>query len=415
MPRKPKNLPFKCQFFFWKLLIRNDVYYADGRCGNPIVLGKHSLNTRNYEEAQSRLRRLDHIMAVRHNLTDTAVPADVDEITIAEGWKRFMAHCQRSPVMGGVSPNTIKRYRAVRDKHLKFCDSRNLRVWSQVTRKTTQEYGQWLAEQNYAVRSQYLELTLLVSVNKWLIEEELLPASARFRISLSKAQGSDTYCFSREEVEAMVLHCQNSPHLEWIKNVIIGLASTGMRIGEFVSLRWSDLDFANNVIQLTDERSSRRRNQSGTARTLKGKRGRAIPLHASFKAILTQMPRHQDGLVFHGPLGGKMKPDVVRRKLIKQVLEPLKSRFPIPAGEIGFEHGRLHSFRHYFVSEAFRQNVIEAQIMEWVGHKDSEMVKLYRHLRADDGHRHMQRLNFGTTPQEPGTTPVGCEAKIPQA
>jgi len=39
-----------------------------------------------------------------------------------------------------------------------------------------------------------------------------------------------------------------------------------------------------------------------------------------------------------------------------------------------------------------------------VGHKDSEMVKLYRHLRADDGHRHMQRLNFGTAPEQPSPT-----------
>tara|TARA_E500000305_G_C3936206_1_gene195227 strand:+ start:444 stop:647 length:204 start_codon:yes stop_codon:yes gene_type:complete len=42
-----------------------------------------------------------------------------------------------------------------------------------------------------------------------------------------------------------------------------------------------------------------------------------------------------------------------------------------------------------------------------VGHKDSEMVKLYRHLRADDGHRHMQhmqRLNFGTVPEQPTPT-----------
>ncbi len=400
MPRKPKNPRIQTEFFLWKLIIRKDVYYADGRCGNKFNLGKHSLNTRDYEEAKVQLKRLDHVMALQHNLTEDVVRPDVQEITISDGWERFMTHCRRPQVMGGASQNTIKRYRAVKDKHIRFCESLSIRLWSQITRKTTAQYGQWLAKRDYAYRSQYLELNLLVSVNKWLIEEELLPDSAKFRISLSKAQGSDTHCYTREQVEAMVLHCQKRPQLNWMKNVIIGLATTGMRIGEFVSLRWSDLDLENNVIQLTDERSSKRRKQAGSARTIKGKRGRTIPLHESFKAILKQIPVHGDGIVFHGPLGGKLKPDVIRRNLIKHILEPLSSSFPVPAGEIGFVHGRLHSFRHYFVSEAFRQNVTEAQIMEWVGHKDSEMVKLYRHLRADDGHRHMQRLNFGTAPDQ---------------
>ncbi|HBN77819.1 MAG TPA: hypothetical protein DD473_18815 [Planctomycetaceae bacterium] len=404
MPRKPKNPPIQCEYFLWKLLVRNGVYYADGRCGNKYDLGKHSLNTRDYEEAKNRLKRLDHVMALQHNLTDEAIRSEAQEITITNGWERFMTHCQRPQVMGGASQNTIKRYRAVKDKHIRFCENHKLRVWLQVTRKTTEQYGHWLANLDYAYRSQYLELNLLVSVNKWLIEEELLPDSAKFRIALSKAQGSDTYCYTKEQVEAMVLHCRASNQLGWINNVIVGLATTGMRIGEFVSLRWSDIDLLNNIIQLTDERSSKRRKQAGSVRTIKGKRGRTIPLHESFKTILLQIPKHQDGLIFHGPLGGKMKPDVVRRNLIKHVLEPLRYRFPIPAGEIGFEHGRLHSFRHYFVSEAFRQNVTEAQIMEWVGHKDSEMIKLYRHLRADDGHRHMQRLNFGTLPEQPSQT-----------
>ncbi|HBN75648.1 MAG TPA: hypothetical protein DD473_07490 [Planctomycetaceae bacterium] len=401
MPRKPKTPPIQCEFFLWKVIVRKGVYYADGRHGNSFDLGKNSLNTRDYEQARANLKRLDHSKALQFNLTEDALRSDLSEITIPDGWERFMTHCQRPQVMGGVSQNTYKRYRAVKDKHSRFCESRQLRLWSQVTRKTTEQYGYWLAKQDYAYRSQYLELNLLVSVNKWLIDEELLPSSAKFRISLSKAQGSDTYCYTREQVEAMVSHCQKTPSLEWMKNVIVGLATTGMRIGEFVSLRWSDLDLENNVIQLTDERSSKRRKQAGSVRTIKGKRGRTIPLHETFKTILKQIPMHHDGLVFHGPLGGKIKPDVIRRNLIKQILEPLSSSFPIPVGEIGFEHGRLHSFRHYFVSEAFRQNVTEAQIMEWVGHKDSEMVKLYRHLRADDGHRHMQRLNFGTAPEQP--------------
>ncbi|MCH8243786.1 MAG: tyrosine-type recombinase/integrase, partial [Planctomycetes bacterium] len=142
-----------------------------------------------------------------------------------------------------------------------------------------------------------------------------------------------------------------------------------------------------NTISLTDERYSNRKKKLGNIRTTKGKRSRTLPLHTSFRRVLESMEKSADGLVFHGPRGGKLKPDTVRNILIRQVLDPLKSRFPAPTGEIGFEHGRVHSFRHYFVSECFRQGATEAQIMAWVGHRDSAMVARYRDLRAEDGQR----------------------------
>ncbi len=395
MPRKPKHPPIQCEFFLWKLMVREGVYYADGRSGNQFNLGKHSLGTRDQKEARENLKRLDRNLAVQHELTtDVIAPMETD-LSIQEGWQRFFAHCERSQVLGGVCNNTLKRYRAVRDKHLVFCLDKKFATWSQINKKTAEMYGAWLVKREYSPRTLYLELNLLVSVNKWLVEEELLPASARFRIKLIKSQGSDTYCYTREQVTKMVEHCGTNRDLRWMKEIIVGLATTGMRIGEFVSLRWSDIDLPANTIHLTDERSSTRK-KSRARRTIKGKRGRAIPLHTTLKSILLSVPKHHDGVIFHGPRGGILKPDVIRRNLIKNVIAPLKNLFTTPDGEVGFKDGRLHSFRHYFISESFRQDVSEAQIMEWVGHKDSDMVKLYRHLRAEDSRRHMERLDFGT-------------------
>jgi len=88
------------------------------------------------------------------------------------------------------------------------------------------------------------------------------------------------------------------------------------------------------------------------------------------------------------------KPSRVLKVLLRDVIRPLKQRFPTPPGEIGFEHGRVHSFRHYFVSEAFRQGATEGEVMEWVGHRDSKIVAHYRHLRKADSHRRMEKVDF---------------------
>jgi integrase len=172
------------------------------------------------------------------------------------------------------------------------------------------------------------------------------------------------------------------------------LASTGMRVGELITLRWRDIDFEANVIRVVDDRFSSRKQSMGSTRTTKGKRSRAIPLNAALRGVLTNIPKHPDGRVFHGPHGASLRQKTILTIFKREVRDPLASEFPVPKGEIGFEHGTIHSFRHYFVSECFRQGASEAEVKDWVGHRDSRMVHHYRHLRPDDSHRRMQTINF---------------------
>src|SRR5271170_7225074 len=161
------------------------------------------------------------------------------------------------------------------------------------------------------------------------------------------------YCYSSEEVGAMIALCRQQPTLAWLANIIVMLATTGMRIGEAIDLRWSDIDLGAGMITLPDQRHSARHKHAGAVRTTKGRRSRRVPIHAALRSVLDKMPRETDGRVLAGPKRGHLKADGIRNVLIEQVQTPLKERFPTPLGEIGFEHGRLHSFRHYFVSMAF--------------------------------------------------------------
>ncbi|OAI46012.1 hypothetical protein AYO44_12075 [Planctomycetaceae bacterium SCGC AG-212-F19] len=393
MARKPNRPQNVCEFFAWRLFQRDGVYYADGRTGK-YNLGKHSLGTRDHEQALTALRLLDRQKAVELGLASPAVGNAAMPLGLAEGWELYLSDCGRAQVMCGASPTTLKRYRAVRDKHLKFCQKHGIRSWTEVNRDNVQRYGNQLTKDKYAYRTVYLELTLLKSAHGWLVEQGKLPPSCRFTLPLRKPEGTDAYCYSKAEVAAMDEHCRRTPALLWLANVIIGLACTGLRISELAALRWTDLDPEFRTIHLTDERASSRRYALGNVRTIKGRRGRSLPVHAELKSVLQGMPRHHDGRIFHGPLGGKLKPDTVRNIFTREVIAPLKKQFPTPAGEIGFEQGRLHSFRHYFCSQAFLDGAAEADIKEWLGHRDSKMVAHYRHLRSEDSHRKMQQIDF---------------------
>ena len=77
-----------------------------------------------------------------------------------------------------------------------------------------------------------------------------------------------------------------------------------------------------------------------------------------------------------------------------QVLTPLAKKFPAIDGGQSFVDGRLHSFRHYFVSRCAAGGVRERVVMEWVGFADSAMVRHYFHLHDEESQRQMNGLNL---------------------
>ena len=193
----------------------------------------------------------------------------------------------------------------------------------------------------------------------------------------------------------MLKLCENDTELRWLRDVILFAACTGMRISEIASVRWTDIQYDRQhepvFVVLTDERSSSRREEQ---RRIKGRRGRHVPIHPRVRELLGRLHHSQDGRLFHGPKGGRLKPDTVRNVFVREVIAVLKSRFSTPTGEIGFEHARLHSFRHFFVSQAFMQGAREGEVKDWVGHKDSRVVELYRHLSKDESRYKMEQLDL---------------------
>jgi integrase len=84
----------------------------------------------------------------------------------------------------------------------------------------------------------------------------------------------------------------------------------------------------------------------------------------------------------------------VRTALIRDVLTPLKAKFPSPAAADGFADGRLHSFRHYYCSSCAVGRTPQQIVMDWLGHRESRMVRHYFHLHDEEARRQMRRLNF---------------------
>ena len=394
--RRPKADKQKVtsRHFSWVVWNRGGIYYADGR-GNSAKLGRYSLSASTLAEALVVLEQLDKVKAVETGKADRSILEPTTKmLAFADGRKLYEQHIGRPIVTGGTRAATKKRYRTVLDKFIAFAESINVQYWSQVTRKILERYAAHLVQLGRSYNTQYLELTTLKQINKWLIAEGHLAETCHIQLKLPRDKESTTYSWRVTEFQAIVAHCRSVPALDWLGDVCTALGLTGMRISEIAQLRWSDLDFDRRVIALVDESRRSMQHEGRARRTLKNKRGRSFPMNEQLLPLLQNIPRHRDGFVFHGPLGGRLKPDTVRNILVKQVLGLLKSRFPTASGETGFEHGRLHSFRHFFCSQCANTGIPERVVMDWLGHVDAEMVRRYYHLDPQESRRQMDRVSI---------------------
>jgi integrase len=389
MVQKRKSTKIKCTHFTWQLNMRGGVYQADGR-GNTPPLGRHSLTTRKYDTAIEELKALDVTMAVKLGLAPPPAPSsEVKVLPLNEGKDEYLAFVARPRALKGGSSSTQKRYRGIFDKAVAFFEKRGRRTWNEVTENELHQYCAFLVTNGYAHATQVTEVvTLKQAINHW-IDRGLLPPENNFKLEIDKVTESTTYCYTVEEVAAMVQHCRKTDRI-WLADIIIGLAYTGMRIGELAQLRWSAVH-AEKIAVVDDSRRGDEYGENG--RTTKRGRSRMIPIHETLRGVLDRLRGDGGrGLVFRAQRGGPLRPRNVLQAFIDEVIEPLKDRFPGEPGEPSFANGRLHSFRHFFCSLCAIDGVRERVSMQWLGHSSSAIVRRYFHLKDDESQLQMAKL-----------------------
>lgn len=195
---------------------------------------------------------------------------------------------------------------------------------------------------------------------RWLIDSPV--KSVR---KLKEPRGRTRY-LSDEERARLLQSCKESknPH---IYPIVVLALSTGMRRGEILNLRWSDVDLESGKVVLTETKNGETRVVYITKHALD-----AIGAHAQEHMFKSQY-------LFPNAFGDK--PVAIEQAWQNVVKRAALSDF------------KFHDLRHSAASYLAMNGATPSEIAEVLGHKTLAMVKRYAHLSEDHTKSVIESMN----------------------
>jgi integrase len=188
-----------------------------------------------------------------------------------------------------------------------------------------------------------------------------------------------------DEVYGAIAAARPGPFQAIDRSLYLAAATTGLRKGELVALRWLDVDLEAGRIRV------RRNFVCGEFATPKSRRSsRSVPMTSGLQGKLRRLRRisrfaRDEDLVFGHPETGEplAKANVTRR-----------FRASLKAAGLDDSH-RFHDLRHTFGTRAAGVGVPVRILQEWMGHRDLTTTQIYADYAPNAGESEMVARAFG--------------------
>lgn len=152
---------------------------------------------------------------------------------------------------------------------------------------------------------------------------------------------------------------------EHLKPIILTALNTGMRRGEILGLRWSDIDFVNYNIH---------------ARNTKSGKDRTVPMNSLLATAFKKLDMSSDFLFPH-----PLKKDQARKDI--------SWSFKVALRDAGIEKLRFHDLRHTAASWMIVDCGVDlVTVSEILGHSDIKITMIYCHASQESRRRAVEGL-----------------------
>jgi integrase len=160
----------------------------------------------------------------------------------------------------------------------------------------------------------------------------------------------------------------------WLKAIITFAVSTGLRRGELLNLKWSNVDMERKLLYIES---------SPSFKTKSGKK-RIVPLNVAAFLIL-QGRQGKDISEYVFTLNGK--------KIFASWITHLFKRYVIEAN-LSNPGIHFHSLRHTFASWLAQDGTSIYLIKELLGHANTKTTEVYSHLQTETMHNEVNKIKI---------------------
>jgi integrase len=167
------------------------------------------------------------------------------------------------------------------------------------------------------------------------------------KVKLFRENNQRVRYLEKEEAQRLISNCKGHT-----KRVVIIALNTGLRRGELLSLKWSDLDFRRGIIYIRNTKNGEKRE---------------LPMNDAVRQAFINQPKHKDSSYIFCGRDGKPFKDI-------------KKSFLAALRKTGIINFRFHDLRHTFASWLAMSGVDLNTIRVLLGHKSIRMTQRYAHL-----------------------------------
>lgn len=178
---------------------------------------------------------------------------------------------------------------------------------------------------------------------------------SRLHFEMPKINNETTEDLNPDELARLLQAIDESPN--WMAAGLLRLAMfTGMRRGELLALKWESIDFERGFVRIIDP---------------KGGKDASIPLNATARRILEELPRSNSEFLFPGRNGHASD--------LKRPVSAIKKAAGLPA-----DFRPCHGLRHFFASTLASSGQVDLHTLQrLLNHKSPSMTQRYSHLRDE--------------------------------
>ncbi len=260
----------------------------------------------------------------------------------------------------GKSENYIKREKQRSVHWLRFFQENHIFEIKNLSKNTALKYKHWRAKQvtQYGdlVKPRTLndELSFIKKVFEWAVKVGELEENLFSYVPKIAVEEKEVSYLSEEQIKLLLdrLEKYNKP----LKDIVVIFLGTGMRLGELISLKVSNIHLEKKTINL-DLKNTKKRYS------------RIIPLQSKAFDILSSYckEKEQDDIVFTTKSGKKIDDANLGRSFSKH------------CKKVGIQYS-FHDLRRTYISHMIMAGIEPIRVMGIVGHKNFSAMKPYLHL-----------------------------------